>query len=149
MIYMVNAATTRMSERAFEAMRPFFMEQYANAAGTYSFANASKEAVETARKQIARVIGAKPAEIYFTCGGTESDNWALKGVAQAYAAKGKHIIISAIEHHAILHSAQTLEKQGWDVTVMPVDETGMVSAEAIDAAIRPDTVLVSIMAANN
>ena len=149
MIYMDNAATTRMSERAFEAMRPFFMEQYANAAGTYSFANASKEAVETARKQIARVIGAKPAEIYFTCGGTESDNWALKGVAQAYAAKGKHIIISAIEHHAILHSAQALEKQGWDVTVMPVDETGMVSAEAIDAAIRPDTVLVSIMAANN
>ena len=149
MIYMDNAATTRMSERAFEAMRPFFMEQYANAAGTYSFANASKEAVETARGQIARVIGAKPAEIFFTCGGTESDNWALKGVAQAYAAKGKHIIISAIEHHAILHSAQALEKQGWDVTVMPVDETGMVSAEAIDAAIRPDTVLVSIMAANN
>ncbi len=149
MIYMDNAATTRMSERAFEAMRPFFMEQYANAAGTYSFANASKEAVENARKQIARVIGAKPAEIFFTCGGTESDNWALKGVAQAYAGKGKHIIISAIEHHAILHSAQALEKQGWDVTVMPVDEYGMVSAEAIDAAIRPDTVLVSIMAANN
>ena len=149
MIYMDNAATTRMSERAFEAMRPFFMEQYANAAGTYSFANASKEAVENARKQIARIIGAKSAEIFFTSGGTESDNWALKGVAQAYAAKGRHIIISAIEHHAILHSAQALEKQGWDVTVMPVDETGMVSAEAIDAAIRPDTVLVSIMAANN
>lgn len=149
MIYMDNAATTRMSERAFEAMRPFFMEQYANAAGTYSFANASKEAVETARSQIARIIGAKPAEIFFTGGGTESDNWALKGVAQAYAAKGRHIIISAIEHHAILHSAQALEKQGWEVTVMPVDETGKVSAEAIDAAIRPDTVLVSIMAANN
>lgn len=149
MIYMDNAATTRMSERAFEAMRPFFMEQYANAAGTYSFANASKEAVETARSQIARIIGAKPAEIFFTSGGTESDNWALKGVAQAYAAKGRHIIISAIEHHAILHSAQALEKQGWEVTVMPVDETGKVSAEAIDAAIRPDTVLVSIMAANN
>lgn len=149
MIYMDNAATTRMSERAFEAMRPFFMEQYANAAGTYSFANASKEAVEHARGQIARIIGAKPAEIFFTSGGTESDNWALKGVAQAYAAKGKHIIISAVEHHAILHSAQALEKQGWDVTVMPVDETGKVSAEAIDASIRPDTVLVSIMAANN
>lgn len=149
MIYMDNAATTRMSERAFEAMRPFFMEQYANAAGTYSFANASKEAVEKARSQIARIIGAKPAEIFFTSGGTESDNWALKGVAQAYAAKGRHIIISAIEHHAILHSAQALEKQGWEVTVMPVDETGKVSAEAIDAAIRPDTVLVSIMAANN
>ena len=149
MIYMDNAATTRMSEHAFEAMRPFFMEQYANAAGTYSFANASKEAVENARKQIARVIGAKATEIFFTCGGTESDNWALKGVAQAYAAKGRHIIISAIEHHAILHSAQALEKQGWEVTVLPVDETGMVSVETLEAAIREDTVLVSIMAANN
>ena len=149
MIYMDNAATTRMSERAFEAMRPFFMEQYANAAGTYSFANASKEAVETARKQVAKVIGAKSAEIFFTSGGTESDNWALKGAAQAYAAKGRHIIISAIEHHAILHSAQALEKQGCEVTVLPVDEFGMVSAEAVESAIRPDTILVSIMAANN
>ena len=149
MIYMDNAATTRMSERAFEAMRPFFMEQFANAAGTYSFANASKEAVETARKQVAKVIGAKSAEIFFTSGGTESDNWALKGVAQAYAAKGKHIIISAIEHHAILHSADALKKQGYDVTVLPVDETGVVSLEALEAAIRPDTVLISIMAANN
>lgn len=149
MIYMDNAATTRMSERAFEAMRPFFMEQFANAAGTYSFANASKEAVETARKQVARVIGAKAAEIFFTSGGTESDNWALKGAAQAYAAKGKHIIISAIEHHAILHSAQALEKQGWDLTILPVDEYGVVTPEVLEAAIRPDTVLVSIMAANN
>ncbi|MBQ7886197.1 MAG: cysteine desulfurase NifS [Clostridia bacterium] len=149
MIYMDNAATTRMSERAFEAMRPFFMEQYANAAGTYSFANASKEAVEKARKQVAKVIGAKAAEIFFTCGGTESDNWALKGAAHAYAAKGKHIIISAIEHHAILHSAQALEKQGWELTILPVDEYGVVTPEALDAAIRPDTVLVSIMAANN
>lgn len=149
MIYMDNAATTRMSERAFEAMRPYFMEQYANAAGTYSFANASKEAVETARKQTAKVIGAKSAEIYFTSGGTESDNWALKGVAEAYAAKGKHIIISAIEHHAILHSAQALSRKGWDVTVLPVDESGMVSVDELEKAIRPDTVLVSIMAANN
>ena len=149
MIYMDNAATTRMSERAFEAMRPYFMEQFANAAGTYSFANASKEAVETARKQVAKVIGAKSAEIYFTSGGTESDNWALKGVAEAYAAKGKHIIISSIEHHAILHSAQALERKGWEVTVLPVDEYGMVSVDALEQAIRPDTVLVSIMAANN
>ena len=149
MIYMDNAATTRMSERAFEAMRPYFMEQFANAAGTYSFANASKEAVETARKQVAKVIGAKSAEIYFTSGGTESDNWALKGVAEAYAAKGKHIIISAIEHHAILHSAQALERRGWEVTVLPVDEYGMISVDALEQAIRPDTVLVSIMAANN
>ena len=149
MIYMDNAATTRMSERAFEAMRPFFMEQFANAAGTYSFANASKEAVETARAQVAKVIGAKANEIFFTCGGTESDNWALKGVMQANEAKGKHLIISAIEHHAILHSAQALEKQGWDLTILPVDEYGVVTPEALEAAIRPDTVLVSIMAANN
>lgn len=149
MIYMDNAATTRMSERAFEAMRPYFMEQFANAAGTYSFANASKEAVEKARGQVARVIGAKANEIFFTCGGTESDNWALKGVAQAYASKGKHIIISAIEHHAILHSAQALEKQGWDLTILPVDEYGVVTPEALESAIREDTVLVSIMAANN
>ncbi|MBQ2989966.1 MAG: cysteine desulfurase NifS [Clostridia bacterium] len=149
MIYMDNAATTRMSEHAFEAMKPYFMEQYANAAGTYSFANAGKEAVEKARAQVAKVIGAKSAEIFFTSGGTESDNWAIKGAAQAYAAKGKHIIISAIEHHAVLHSAQALEKQGWEITVMPVDESGLVDPAALEAAIRPDTVLVSIMAANN
>jgi len=149
MIYMDNAATTRMSERAFEAMKPYFMEQYANPAGTYSFAAGAAAAVDKARKQVAKVIGAKSAEIYFTCGGTESDNWALKGVMQANAAKGRHLIISAIEHHAILHTAQTLEKQGCEVTVLPVDEMGMISVEALEKAIRPDTVLVSIMAANN
>ena len=149
MIYMDNAATTRMSETAFEAMRPYLMEQFANPAGTYGFAAGAAAAVETARKQIARVIGAKANEIYFTSGGTESDNWALKGVAQAYAAKGRHIIISAIEHHAILHSADALKKQGYDVTVLPVDSDGVVAPESVEAAIRPDTVLVSIMAANN
>ena len=149
MIYMDNAATTRMSERAFEAMRPFFMEQFANPAGTYSFAAAGNAAVEDARAQVAKVIGAKANEIFFTCGGTESDNWALKGVMQANAAKGKHLIISAIEHHAILHTADTLKKQGFDVTVLPVDSDGVVAAAAVEAAIRPDTVLVSIMAANN
>ena len=149
MIYMDNAATTKMSERAFEAMRPFFMEQFANPAGTYSFAASGNAAVENARKQVAKVIGAKANEIFFTCGGTESDNWALKGVMQANAAKGKHLIISAIEHHAILHTADTLAKQGFDVTVLPVDSDGVVAAAAVEAAIRPDTVLVSIMAANN
>ena len=149
MIYMDNAATTRMSERAFEAMRPYMIEQFANPAGTYSFASGAAMAVDNARKQMAKVIGAKSAEIYFTCGGTESDNWALKGVMQAYAAKGKHLITSAIEHHAILHSADALKKQGYDVTVLPVDENGVVSLDALKAAIRPDTVLVSIMAANN
>ena len=149
MIYMDNAATTRMSERAFEAMRPYFMEQYANAAGTYSFAQGCAMAVDKARGQLAKVIGAKANEIYFTSGGTESDNWALKGVAQAYAEKGKHIIISAIEHHAILHSADALAKQGYEITVLPVDEYGVVSPASVEAAIRPDTILVSIMAANN
>ena len=149
MIYMDNAATTRMSERAFEKMRPYFMEQYANAAGTYSFASGTAMAVDNARKQLAKVIGAKANEIYFTCGGTESDNWALKGVMQANAAKGKHLIISAIEHHAILHTAQTLEKQGCEVTILPVNEFGMISVDELEKAIRPDTVLVSIMAANN
>jgi len=149
MIYMDNAATTRMSERAFEAMRPYFMEQYANAAGTYSFAAGVSMAVDNARGQLAKVIGAKANEIYFTCGGTESDNWALKGVMQANPAKGKHLIISAIEHHAILHTAETLKKQGCEVTILPVDEFGMVSVDELEKAIRPDTVLVSIMAANN
>jgi len=149
MIYMDNAATTRMSEKAFEAMRPYLMEQYANPAGTYSFASGAAAAVEKARGQVARVIGAKANEIYFTSGGTESDNWALKGVAQAYAAKGRHIIISAIEHHAVLHSADALKKQGWDATVLPVDENGVVAPQSVADAIREDTVLVSVMAANN
>ena len=149
MIYMDNAATTRLSERAFEAMRPYMMEQYANAAGTYSFAAASSEAIEKARAQVASVIGARSSEIFFTSGGTESDNWALKGAVLASPKPKKHIIISASEHHAILHSAQALERQGVEVTVMPVDADGMVDPAAVEAAIRPETVLISIMAANN
>ena len=149
MIYMDNAATTRMSKEVFDAMTPYMLEQYANAAGTYSFAAKSTEAIEKARKQTAKVIGAKANEIYFTSGGTESDNWALKGVAKAYAAKGKHIITSAIEHHAILHTCDALKKEGYDITILPVDENGMVSPAELEAAIRPDTILVSIMAANN
>ena len=146
---MDNAATTGLSERAFEAMRPYMMENFANAAGTYSFAAKSSAAMERARGQIAKVIGAKANEIFFTSGGTESDNWALKGVVEANAAKGRHIIISAIEHHAILHSADALKKQGCEVTVMPVDADGLVDPKEVEAAIRPDTVLISIMAANN
>ena len=117
MIYMDNAATTRLSSRALEAMMPYLTEQYANPAGTYSFTNASNAAMEKARKQVADVIGAKSAEIFFTSGGTESDNWALKGVMRANEKKGRHLIISAIEHHAILHSAKALEREGFDVTV--------------------------------
>ena len=138
-----------MVERVFEAMRPYMLEQYANSAGTYGFASVSAQAVEKARKQVADVIGSKASEIYFTSGGTESDNWALKGAAEALKNKGKHIIISAIEHHAILHSAQALERDGYEVTVLGVDSEGTVSPEAVEAAIRPDTILVSIMAANN
>ncbi len=149
MIYMDNAATTRLSSEAFEAMRPFMMEQYANPAGTYSFTNKSNEAMEKARAQVASVIGAKSAEIFFTSGGTESDNWALKGAMKANEKKGRHLIISAIEHHAILHSAKALEREGFEVTVLPVDADGVVAPESVEAAIRPDTVLVSIMAANN
>lgn len=148
-IYMDNAATTRLSGRALEAMMPYLTEQYANPAGTYSFTHASNAAMEKARKQVADVIGAKSVEIFFTSGGTESDNWALKGVMRANEKKGRHLIISAIEHHAILHSAKALEREGFDVTVLPVDADGVVAPEAVEAAIRPDTVLVSIMAANN
>ena len=149
MIYLDNAATTRLSESAFEAMRPYMLDQFANPAGTYSFAGGAANAVEEARKQLASVIGAKASEIFFTSGGTESDNWALKGAMQANAAKGKHLITSAIEHHAILHSAEALKKQGYDVTILPVDGDGIVDLEALEKAIRPDTVLISVMAANN
>lgn len=149
MIYLDNAATTRLSETAFEAMRPYMMDQFANPAGTYSFAAGAAAAVEKAREQLAAVIGAKGSEIFFTSGGTESDNWALKGVMQANAAKGRHLITSAIEHHAILHSAEALKKQGYDVTILPVDGDGTVDLDALEKAIRPDTVLISVMAANN
>ena len=149
MIYLDNAATTRLSETAFEAMRPYMMDQFANPAGTYSFAAGAAAAVEKAREQLAAVIGAKSSEIFFTSGGTESDNWALKGVMQANAAKGKHLITTAIEQHAILHSAEALKKQGYDVTILPVDGDGTVDLDALEKAIRPDTVLISVMAANN
>ena len=149
MIYMDNAATTRLSGRALEAMMPYLTEQYANPAGTYSFTHASNAAMEKARKQVADVIGAKSAEIFFTSGGTESDNWALKGAAFAHQEKGKHIITTQIEHHAILHTCQWLEAQGWQVTYLPVDADGFVTVQQVENALRPDTVLVSVMAANN
>ena len=126
-IYMDNAATTRLSGRALEAMMPYLTEQYANPAGTYSFTHASNAAMEKARKQVADVIGATSAEIFFTSGGTESDNWALKGTMRANEKKGRHLIISAIEHHAILHSAKALEREGFEVTVLPVDADGVVA----------------------
>lgn len=149
LIYLDNAATTRTAPEVVEAMLPFFTEYYGNASTVYSLGDKSKEAVTNARETIARVLGAKPEEIYFTAGGSEADNWALKATAEAYGEKGKHIITSKIEHHAILHTCQWLEKQGFEVTYLDVDENGLVAPEALEQAIRPDTILVSIMFANN
>ena len=139
-------ATSKPEEFAVQIMEHFGLAQYFD---RIAGASMDENRVEKARKQVADVIGAKSAEIFFTSGGTESDNWALKGVMRANEKKGRHLIISAIEHHAILHSAKALEREGFDVTVLPVDADGVVSPEAVEAAIRPDTVLVSIMAANN
>lgn len=148
-IYMDNAATTQVYPEVFEAMKPYFTEFYGNPSSIYSFAGNSKKAVEDARKTIADFIGARTEEIYFTGGGSESDNWALKATADAYSSKGKHIITSKIEHHAILHTCEYLEKKGFEVTYLDVDENGFVSPDDVEKAIRPDTILVSIMTANN
>jgi len=149
LIYLDNAATTRVSEEVLNEMLPFFRETYSNPSAVYRFAGESKKAVDHARKRAAELIGANVEEIYFTGGGSESDNWALKAVAEAYSFKGKHIITSKIEHHAILHTCEYLEKQGYEVTYLDVDEEGKISLEELKAAIRPDTILISIMAANN
>ena len=149
MIYLDNAATTKVTEPVFEAMKPFFCEHYANPSAVYSFAAESMKAVDEARQNVADVIGANANEIYFTAGGSESDNWALKATAEAYKDKGKHIITSKIEHHAILHTCEYLEQNGYEVTYLDVDENGFVKLDELKAAIRPDTILISIMAANN
>ena len=149
MIYLDNAATTRVSAEVFEAMKPYFCEQYANPSAIYSFAGSAAKAVDEARRQSAALIGAQPNEIYFTAGGSESDNWAVKAAAEASAAKGKHLITSVIEHHAVLHTFEYLEKHGFEVTYLPVDEDGIVKLDALEAAIRKDTTLISVMAANN
>lgn len=148
-IYLDNAATTRMREEVLQAMLPYLREDYANPSAIYGFAGAAKKAVAEARKQAADLIGAKPNEIFFTGGGTESDNWAIRGVAETYADRGKHIVTTAIEHHAVLHTCAYLEKQGFSVTYLPVDREGKVAPEALEKAIRPDTILVSVMTANN
>lgn len=149
MIYLDNAATTRVSAEVFEAMKPYFCEQYANPSAIYSFAGSAAKAVDEARRQSAALIGAQLNEIYFTAGGSESDNWAVKAAAEASAAKGKHLITSVIEHHAVLHTFEYLEKHGFEVTYLPVDEDGIVKLDALEAAIRKDTTLISVMAANN
>lgn len=149
MIYLDNAATTRTAPEVVEAMLPYFTEYYGNASTVYQFGEKSREAVTTARETIAKAIGAKTEEIYFTAGGSEADNWALKATAEAYESKGKHIITSKIEHHAILHTCEYLEKRGYEITYLDVDENGLVSLDELEKAIRPDTILVSIMFANN
>ena len=149
MIYLDNAATTKVRQEVLEEMLPFFSEAYCNPSAFYSFAEEGMKAVNAARMQAAKLIGARPEEIYFTGGGSESDNWALKAAVEAYAAKGKHIITSKIEHHAILHTCEYLEKLGCEVTYLDVDEYGMISPEALKNAIREDTILISVMTANN
>ena len=149
LIYADHAATTALSDTALKAMTPYFQQQYGNPSSLYRFAQEAKSDLEQARAEIAACLGAKPEEIYFTSGGTEADNWALKGVAELRQKKGKHIITTAIEHHAVLHTAQWLEKQGYEVTYLPVDSQGRVDPDAVKAAIRPDTILISVMAANN
>lgn len=148
-IYLDNAATTQVDPKVLEAMLPFFTEYYGNPSAVYSFAETAKKAVEDAREKLAELIHAKKDEIYFTGGGSESDNWALKATAEAYGNKGKHIITSKIEHHAILHTCEWLEKHGFEVTYLDVDEKGLISPEELEKAIRPDTILISVMAANN
>ena len=149
MIYLDNAATTKTAPEVVQAMLPYFSEYYGNPSSIYDFAGKSKEAITKGREQIAEVLGAKKEEIYFTAGGSESDNWALKATAEAYEKKGKHIITSKIEHHAILHTCEYLEKHGYEVTYLNVDENGVVDLEELKAAIRPDTILFSVMFANN
>ena len=149
LIYLDNAATTKVDHEVFEAMKPYFEEVYGNASSMYSFAGKARKAVDDAREVIADYLGAKAREIYFTAAGSESDNWALKAVAYANKEKGKHIITSKIEHHAILHTCEYMEKNGFEVTYLDVDEHGLVSIDKLKQAIREDTILISIMFANN
>ena len=148
-IYFDNAATTRVTEPVMEAMAPYFCELYGNPSSVHAFGREARKAVETARRQVAEALKAQPAEIYFTGCGTESDNWAIRGTAYARKEKGRHIITSAIEHHAVLHTCEQLEKEGFEVTYLPVDEHGIVQPETLEKALRDDTILVTIMAANN
>ena len=149
LIYLDNAATTKTRPEVVEAMLPYFTEYYGNPSSVYEFSAEPKRAIAQARETIAKALGAKSNEIYFTYGGTESDNWALISTAEAYQAKGKHIITTKIEHHAILHTCEYLEQRGFEVTYLDVDEFGVVKLDELEKAIRPDTILISVMFANN
>ena len=148
-IYMDNAATTRVTEPVAQAMLPYLTEIYGNPSSVHAFGREARKAMEAARRQVAEALGAQPNEIYFTGCGTESDNWAIRGAAEKHKSRGRHIITSAIEHHAVLHACQQLEKEGFSVTYLPVDEYGLVSPQSLKEALREDTILVSIMLANN
>ena len=149
LIYLDNAATTKTRPEVVEAMLPYFTELYGNPSSVYEFSAPVKEAVTRAREVIGASIGTRKEDIYFTSGGSEADNWAIKAAADAYGQKGKHIITSKIEHHAVLHTCQYLEQKGFEVTYLDVDENGVVKLEELKKAIRPDTILISIMFANN
>lgn len=149
LIYLDNAATTKVKPEVVDAMLPYFTEEFGNPSSVYSFAAKNKTVIEKAREMIAASINAKPKEIYFTGGGSESDNMAIKGIARAYKDKGRHIITSKIEHHAVLHSLRALEKEGYEVTYLDVDEYGVVKLDELKKAIRDDTILITIMFANN
>lgn len=149
LIYLDNAATTKTAPEVVEAMLPYFTENYGNPSSVYEFAGISKKAVTESREIIAGALGADQSEIYFTAGGSEADNWAIKAAAEAYKNKGRHIITTKIEHHAILHTCEYLEKQGYEVTYLDVDETGIVKLDQLKKAVRTDTILISVMFANN
>lgn len=149
MIYLDNAATTKTAPEVLEVMMPYLMDEFGNASALYGPGTRGKKAVNEAKRRIAETIGASMEEIYFTSGGTESDNWAIKGVAEACREKGRHIVTTRIEHHAVLHTCEYLEKQGYEVTYLEVDGEGRVSTEAVRRAIRSDTILISVMFANN
>ncbi|NLW43258.1 MAG: cysteine desulfurase NifS [Tissierellia bacterium] len=149
LIYMDNAATTQVSEEVLEGMIPYFREHYGNASSIYSIGQVSKKAITEAREKVAKVLNADPKEIFFTGSGTESDNWALRSYAEANKEKGNHIITSKIEHHAVLHVCEYLEKNGFEVTYLDVDSEGFISLEELEKAIKPETILISIMHANN
>ncbi len=148
-IYLDNGATTQTRKEVVDAMLPYFTEQYGNPSSLHEYGLHSKKALQEARTKVAELLGCNNHEIYFTSGGTEADNWAIKGYCEANISKGHHIITSAVEHHAILHTCQYLEKRGYSVTYLPVDDNGVISLQQLRQAIRPDTVLISIMYANN
>lgn len=146
---MDNAATTRVTQPVLDVMLPCLTESFGNAMSPHSYGREARLIVENARSQVAKALGADPSEIFFTSCGTESDNWALRGAAYGYRKKGKHIITSTIEHHAVLHTCEQLEKEGFEVSYIPVDKDGILNMDALRSAIRPDTILISIMTANN